>query len=91
MRAEQAREQHINRIGNLTLATEALNPSMGHDPWASKRAALRRDSKLELNAEIAGSAAWNEAQIDLRAQRLAMLACEVWKRPADVKDTQGED
>ena len=46
--AEFERQQHINRIGNLTLVAGPLNASMGNDPWDAKRAALQQHTVLGL-------------------------------------------
>ncbi len=80
--ATDNRERHVNRIGNLTLVTKALNPSMSNAAWTKKREALRKQSVLALNAEIVANEIWNEEEIDRRSGQLAKIACQVWKRPA---------
>lgn len=79
--AEQERERRINRIGNLTLVTGTLNPSMGHAPWEEKRVELEKHSKLMLNADVVTATTWDESAIDARAEALAKIACRVWPRP----------
>jgi hypothetical protein len=79
--AEQERERHVNRIGNLTLVTGELNPSMGKDPWESKRVELGKHSKLELNARLVEESSWDEEQIVKRGRWLAELLDEVWPGP----------
>lgn len=76
--AEQRRGDAINVIGNLTLVTEALNPAMSNAAWKVKKAALQDHTKLHLNREVLNLEAWDEAQIDARATRLAKFACKVW-------------
>jgi len=79
--AEQERERHVNRIGNLTLVTGNLNVSLSNDPWAAKRAALAEHSKLRLNALLVGKPAWDEPQIDARGQWLAGEIEHLWPGP----------
>ncbi|MFH5822298.1 DUF262 domain-containing protein [Georgenia sp. AZ-5] len=82
--AEQDRERHINRIGNLTLITGKLNPSLSNREWSVKAPALDKHSKLELSREIVGLTTWDEAAIDRRSERLARAACAVWTRPLPI-------
>lgn len=85
--AEQKRAGAVDVIGNLTLVTEALNPSMSNAAWKDKAEALREHSKLHLNREVINLPQWDESQIDARAQRLALLACKVWPGAADLVGT----
>ena len=78
---EQDRERHVNRIGNLTLVTGPLNLSLSNDPWAAKRAELRKHSKLELNALLIAEDEWGESSIVDRGQWLADEVDKVWPGP----------
>jgi hypothetical protein len=78
---EQRRESHVNRIGNLTLTSASLNPSMGNDPWELKRAQLREYSSLRLNALLCNEEAWDEERIVERGRWLARQVSEVWPGP----------
>ena len=82
--AAQVRASAIDRIGNLTLVTNALNPAMSNDPWSAKQEALQAHSFLILNKELLKETIWNEFAIDMRAQHLADVACRIWPRPPDV-------
>lgn len=77
----QERDGAVNRIGNLTLVTEPLNPAMSNGAWSEKRAALSEHSNLRLNAELALLDAWDEGAIEQRALALAAVACRLWPRP----------
>ena len=68
---EQRRERHVHRIGNLTLASDRLNPSMGNHPWEWKRAQLHEHSNLRLNVLLRAEEAWNEGKIEERGEWLA--------------------
>ena len=72
-----ARSRTIDTFGNLTLVTEALNPSMGKNSWASKKVRLA-GSLLALNRTIAQQNSWNEKTIESRASDLANVAAKRW-------------
>ncbi|MEA3014849.1 MAG: hypothetical protein QOD42_3394 [Sphingomonadales bacterium] len=81
-----AREDAIQSIGNLTLVSGKLNPSLSNSPWflegsdACKRAGLDLHSRLELNRQLlaANLASWNEAAIAKRAATLFLAAQSIW-------------
>jgi hypothetical protein len=83
------REHRLHGIGNLTLVTGKLNPTLSNAPWLDgpsgkgKRSALDAHSRLQLNARLVKRypEAWNEAQIDGRASVLFEAACHVWPAP----------
>jgi len=79
--AEQERERHVNRIGNLTLATKHLNPAMGNDPWSAKRAELQKHSVLQLNARLVAEPYWDESAVRARGAWLAEEFEYIWPGP----------
>ena len=84
--AEQQRDAHLHRLGNLTLLTRPLNTHQSNAPWSEKRSALAEHSALRLNADLATNAAWdtwNEQKIAERGEYLAAVACRAWPRPTD--------
>jgi hypothetical protein len=76
------REALKHTLGNLTLLTEARNPSLGNLGFDAKREALGR-SLLKMNHEIAEQSCWTEDSIRARATRLANLALKIWPGGAD--------
>lgn len=80
---ERQRDAVVDRIGNLTLVTSALNPAMSNGAWDVKRAALQQHANLRLNTLLAQSAAWDENAVAQRARELCKVALQVWPRPAD--------
>lgn len=80
--AEQERDRHLNRIGNLTLVTGPLNVSLSHDPWEAKRAELQKHSKLALNARLIEEDDWDEERIVARGKWLATQLEEIWPGPS---------
>jgi len=71
------REALKGTLGNLTLLTDARNPSLGNMDFETKRDALSR-SLLKLNHEIADLPSWTEETIRTRAGRLTDLAIKIW-------------
>jgi hypothetical protein len=77
------RENHVNRLGNLTLTTSSLNPGMSHASWSQKMPALRRHSLLLLNARLCEKYddKWDEKTIDNRGADLAAEIVRIWPGP----------
>lgn len=71
------RQRTIDVMGNLTLLTESLNPSLSNAAWSTKRAKIG-ESLLALNRSIAKKEAWSEVEIDQRSSELARVANKVW-------------
>jgi hypothetical protein len=81
---EDHRDQIVHTLGNLTLLTRKLNPSVSNGPWEKKLAQISRHSLLRLNKEIEAHdrGTWDEMTIQARGKALAALACKTWPRPA---------
>lgn len=79
--AGTARSRVIQTIGNLTLLTKNLNPSVSNAAWAKKREAILEHSVLKLNNKLGKEAVWNEVAIRRRGEELFELARAVWPRP----------
>lgn len=87
------RDSRVHRIGNLTLVSKKLNPSLSNAAWADrtvngkmhqgKRSGLNDHSALRLNSRIVTShpETWDEACIDARSAELFEIACQLWPRP----------
>ena len=71
------RNQSINYLGNLTIVTNSLNPSMGNDGWNEKRTALQK-SLLTLNHSVVAELDWNEDKISERGRQLAKIVNRIW-------------
>ncbi|MFL1431740.1 MULTISPECIES: DUF262 domain-containing protein [unclassified Nocardiopsis] len=93
--AEQAREEHVHVLGNLTLVNDKLNPALSNRPWTDettaargingkgKRSLLLEHSTLKLNALLAvgHEKEWTEADIDRRTEELVDHIVRIWPRP----------
>lgn len=102
---EGNRNRLIHTIGNLTLLTEKLNPSVSNSGWSTKRDGIKKRSILMLNKQLDDYSSWSEKEIEARADQLFTLAAKIWPSPieslrkVDVElpeietgdDTEGED
>lgn len=87
--AEQHRDAHVDRIGNLTLIDPGFNSSQSNKPWTEKRPALSSTSALRMNQALGaddGWAVWDEDAITDRARRLSNVAIRIWPRPTTVPE-----
>lgn len=85
--ATDARNRAKHTIGNLTLLSERLNPSISNGPWRDtnghkgKRSALASHSVLHLNHQVCAEEDWNEETIAARVDALFDLTRAIWGRP----------
>jgi Protein of unknown function DUF262/Protein of unknown function (DUF1524) len=83
------RNHLLHNIGNLTLLTAKLNPSLSNSAFAVKRPEITK-SLLALNAYFQDSAfvgpeaVWDEKCIQARAQQLFAVAVKIWPFGATV-------
>jgi hypothetical protein len=75
----RARNGVLHKVGNLTLLTRRLNPSVSNSAWEKKRKDILRHSALNLNRELPD--VWNEEAIGTRSEELFKIAVKVWPRP----------
>ena len=79
-REMELRRQLINTLGNLTLVTGSLNPSLSNGAWREKREKLAK-SLLVINRGLAAAETWDEDGIKARSTELGRLAAHVWPIP----------
>ncbi len=79
-KASQRRDRLINTIGNLTLVTSSLNPSLSNSAWSDKRPELLKYGKLNLMQYFHGAEAdtWDEGKIETRSCHLLAQIKEIW-------------
>jgi hypothetical protein len=75
------RRQALDRLGNLTLVTQAFNLDVSNLGWSAKRPEFAKQGALVINKGVAAVADWNEAEIDARGAHLAEVATRVWPSP----------
>ena len=84
--AIEGRNAVLQTIGNLTLLTEALNPSVSNGPWKVKCKAILEHSALSLNRRLAEVADWNENSIRQRSIALLEAVEQIWPHPGRAVD-----
>lgn len=79
------REIAINRLGNLTLVTEKLNPALSNADWQTKRTGLAKHSLLAMNQQLIEnySPVFDEHSIADRGEQLARHILAIWSGPSD--------
>lgn len=83
------RKIKIQGIGNLTLVSKKLDPSLSNGPWLDpeedkpgKRSGLHAHTRLMINRKLLDdySDVWSEVAIDERAGQMFTDAKEIWPR-----------
>ena len=81
------RERLKHTMGNLTLLTNRLNPSLSNSAWKEKQAGIKEHSTLFMNKgllESWGDMPFEETQIKERGKTLVQLACSIWDLPESI-------
>jgi len=82
---EMERDAAVNRLGNLTLVTDKLNPSLSNAAWETKRPGLARHSLLAMNQGLVEEYVdkFDEQAIAERGEKLAGHILALWPGPAE--------
>lgn len=77
------RDEVKNTIGNLTVLTDKLNPSVSNAGWEEKRDAIQEHTVLRLNKHLVQNwpEEWNEETIADRGAWLAGRTSQIWEAP----------
>jgi len=78
---EQDRAAHVHRLGNLTLVSPSMNPSISNREWVHKRRGLREHSNLLITQRYLDRDVWDEATIRERGAALIDTIIHVWPGP----------
>ena len=78
--ARYRRDQAVKNIGNLTLVTNKLNPSLSNAAWSEKRGTLEKHTSLRLNWTLLNEAPdiWDEETIRQRGKILSAMVTGIW-------------
>jgi hypothetical protein len=79
-REMETRQTAKDTLGNLTMITTSLNPSLSNGPWSEKRLAIGK-SLLVLNRQVAQHEIWDESGIEARGSKLATVVNTIWTYP----------
>lgn len=82
------RDAVIDRLGNLTLLTGALNSTVSNGPYSVKMPAVRSHSSLALNRDLNQVDHWDEDSIAARGLSLFESARRIWMAPSPGDETQ---
>ena len=74
------RERLKNTVGNLTILNSSLNNEIKNQSWRVKRDAIRSNTQLRMNFDLASLDKWDEALIDQRSETIFKIAVEEWPR-----------
>ena len=88
--AASRRDAMVQRIGNLTILTSALNSSVSNGPWGGqegKRNAIIMNSLLPINKALINAEKWDEAAIEARSRDLLTRALQLWPKPDNPKSS----
>jgi hypothetical protein len=77
----ERRNNLVQTIGNLTLLTKQLNPTVSNSAWEIKRPMILQNTVLQMNNQFYDVAEWTEETIEQRTQELFDLAVTIWPRP----------
>ena len=81
----------VNRIGNLTIVTKALNSKLGNHPWPYK-VGLLADDNLEMNKHLLNEMrgeTWNEQEINHRSNIIADYVNKIWPHSTALREDLG--
>lgn len=84
---EADRDDHVHRLGNLTLLTGSLNASVSNSAWLGekgKRVAVDRHDVFLMNRAVVArsTGGWDESLIDERTSELTNAFLQTWPVPA---------
>ncbi|MBL1435542.1 MAG: DUF1524 domain-containing protein [Rhodobacteraceae bacterium] len=74
------RNRVVQRMGNLTILSQALNSDESNLGWSEKKPKLMAHSLLPLNLQLHDQMEWNEETVSKRGVELFGHALEIWQR-----------
>lgn len=72
------RNKMLHSLGNLTLLTSSLNPSVSNLSFCDKQKELAKHSTLKLNTYFMDMEVWNESKIEERSKHLIEVIIKIW-------------
>lgn len=76
----EARNRAVQRLGNLTILSQALNTAESNLSWSKKKPKLMAHSLLPINLKLGAEESWDEDRIAARALELFEHAEDIWRR-----------
>ncbi|GAA4674587.1 GmrSD restriction endonuclease domain-containing protein [Gordonia humi] len=81
---EAARQEHVHRLGNLTLLTASLNSKVSNGAWPAKRDALLKHNTITMTGRLIDRTQtedWCETLIDERTDAMISAILQIWPVP----------
>ncbi len=78
--ATRTRNRAVQRLGNLTILSQALNSDESNLGWAAKKPKLMAHSLLPLNLQLHPVSDWDEKSQSSRGEELFGHAVDIWRR-----------
>jgi len=78
---EEEYNEHVNRIGNLTLIEKSINRAAGSVSFLEKKEQAYSLSEINLSKELCNYSVWTVSEIESRQKDLADIALKVWSLP----------
>lgn len=75
------RENHVPRMGNLTMVHYGVNRALQNHAFEAKRQAFFDHSHLQLDRALTKPDKWDEISIEKRAETLFGFARKIWRGP----------
>lgn len=75
----EGRNRMLHTIGNLTILTSSLNPSVSNSPFLIKQKEIGSQSTLIINQHFQNKSDWNEEQIKERSEELYNSISKIWE------------
>ncbi|HCY77647.1 MAG TPA: hypothetical protein DHV28_17180 [Ignavibacteriales bacterium] len=73
-----SRNKMLHTIGNLTILTSSLNPSVSNSSFDLKKKEIANQSTVLLNTYFLNKTVWNEDEIRIRGQHLYERIKQIW-------------
>jgi hypothetical protein len=74
----EGRNKILHTIGNLTILTSSLNPSVSNSSFTVKKREIGGQSTLIINQYLQDKTDWNEEQIGERSKSLYQVISKIW-------------
>lgn len=71
-------QNHVNKIGNLTLIDKEKNKIVSNDPYDKKLKEYKK-SAIKITKDLQKYKIWNSASIEKRQKKLVTIGAEIWK------------
>jgi hypothetical protein len=85
LQAIRKREGLKNTVGNLTILNSALNVEIKNRAWPVKRDAIRDNTQLRMNFDLAALENWNEELIEQRSRAIYEIVIAEWPHNTSVQ------